>query len=413
VMELVHGPTLAAFLRQGAMDPAWVATVGSQLAEALAYVHAQGVVHRDLKPSNVLLGVDGRVRIGDFGVSRLLDSSTITVKGTTLGTVSYMAPEQLRGQRVGPAADIWSLGIVLLECLQGRRVYGGPPAEVVARRLAGPALLPDHLPAPWRLLLAGMLDEHPERRLIAPHVAGLLAVAPFAEPWPDAEPVVPTAPAPGPFRPDAPDLTAFAPGAPAPASPPLRTRRGRRALLAGAFLLALTMAAGLAATRVLGNEPTARTGAGAGGHHAVTSARPTTTTTTTATTTTTTTTTVPTGQAALDTLDSDVADAQAAGSIDPALGRQVSIDAERAVADDEAGDTGGASDLLGQASALLSQGVADGSVDPATGSTLQSDLSDLAGALRLGPGTTTTAPSPAGHGARDGRGGGPAGNGNG
>ncbi|MGB8195416.1 MAG: serine/threonine-protein kinase, partial [Acidimicrobiales bacterium] len=167
VMEFVDGPSLDQLLRQGPLTTTETAALGSSLADALAYAHAQGVVHRDVKPANVLIGADGLARLTDFGIARLVDESTLTLTGTMLGTATYMAPEQLENHAVGPSADVFSLGIVLLECLTGERVYSGTPSEVLARRLAGPVTLPDGLPVPWKLLLAGMLAPVPEDRLSA------------------------------------------------------------------------------------------------------------------------------------------------------------------------------------------------------------------------------------------------------
>ena len=117
--------------------------IGIQLADGLAYVHAQGMVHRDVKPENILLGVDRsdddstvRARLSDFGIVRLLGSERLTSADLTLGTASYLAPEQARGSQVDPPADIYSLGLVLLEALTGRKEFQGP----AARGGAGPAL---------------------------------------------------------------------------------------------------------------------------------------------------------------------------------------------------------------------------------------------------------------------------------
>src|ERR1035437_4711404 len=139
VMEFIDGPTLAETLKSRPLGAPATSALGARLAEALAYVHERGIVHRDVKPSNILQSAKGEAWLGDFGIAQLHDATTITAAGSTLGTVRYMAPEQLEGHHVGPSADIWSLGIVLLECLTGRRVYEGSPSEVVARRLAGPA----------------------------------------------------------------------------------------------------------------------------------------------------------------------------------------------------------------------------------------------------------------------------------
>ena len=94
-----------------------------------------------------------------------------------------MAPEQLEDNQVGPSADLWSLGIVLLECLTGRRAYEGSPSEIVARRLVAPVPIPLDLPVPWKLVLTGMLDHRPDQRLTGHQVAAMLATSAFQAPW--------------------------------------------------------------------------------------------------------------------------------------------------------------------------------------------------------------------------------------
>jgi serine/threonine-protein kinase len=115
VMELVEGGTL---------DGGMLTTAeAAQVAEGLAHAHAQGVVHRDLKPGNLLRSADGTVKIADFGIARAAEETSVTEIGTVLGTLRYLAPEQAEGREVGPAADIYSLGVVLDELLAER-----PPA---------------------------------------------------------------------------------------------------------------------------------------------------------------------------------------------------------------------------------------------------------------------------------------------
>jgi eukaryotic-like serine/threonine-protein kinase len=171
VMELVEGETLGAAMARGPLPSERVAGLGRTLAGALAYVHAQGLVHRDVKPANVLLGTDGRVRLTDFGIARLVDAAKVTATGLTVGTAGYLSPEQVQGAHVGPASDVYSLGLVLLEALKGEREYPGTAVEVALARLTRPPVVPPGLPAGWVGLLTAMTALEPERRPSAAAVA--------------------------------------------------------------------------------------------------------------------------------------------------------------------------------------------------------------------------------------------------
>lgn len=179
VLELVDGPTLAECCRGVALEPARVGALGAQLADALGYVHSQGVVHRDVKPANVLLGSDDRVRLTDFGIARLLaEAARHTATGDTIGTAAYLSPEQVRGDDVTSAADVYSLGLVLLEALTGERAYGGAPMEAALARLSTPPVVPDWLPPPWHELLRAMTALDPgDRPAVAQVAAALRALA--------------------------------------------------------------------------------------------------------------------------------------------------------------------------------------------------------------------------------------------
>jgi len=167
VMQLIEGTTLADELRAGSLSPHRTAELGSALAGALAYVHGQGLVHRDVKPANVLVATDGRVALADFGIARLVNSAHVTRTGDVLGTPAYFAPEQVAGEAVGPAADVYALGLVLLECLTGHREYDGPPMEAAMARLSRQPVTPPGLPNPWRDLIAGMTTREASARLSA------------------------------------------------------------------------------------------------------------------------------------------------------------------------------------------------------------------------------------------------------
>jgi serine/threonine protein kinase len=183
VMELIDGPNLAAKLGDGRLPEPQIRELGIQVADALSYVHAQAMVHRDVKPANILLGTDTgagagelimRARLSDFGIVRLVGTERMTGTQFALGTAAYLAPEQARGDVVGPLADVYSLGLVLLEALTGVRPYDGPVLDSVAARVLHSPDVPDNLPRPWPELLAAMTSVSASRRPTAAQVAQAL-----------------------------------------------------------------------------------------------------------------------------------------------------------------------------------------------------------------------------------------------
>jgi hypothetical protein len=399
VMEYVQGTTLAAALHHEPLSPRLTAKLGTMVAGALDYLHERGIVHRDVKPSNILLAADGRALLGDFGIARLLDSTAFTVPGTLLGTVAYMAPEQLEDHQVGPAADMWSLGIVLLECLTGRRVYEGMSSEVVARRLSGPVPVPGDLPAPWRVLLTGMFAHEPEQRLTGAQVASLLEAGAFATPWSlsagtdtavtaAAIPVDPTALVPVADPGTAPSSEPE-PQAARRRAPTTGRRRRRRWLLVGAAA-ALVLIGGAVA---YGMDARPSTDATANEVLPPVSTTDPSTTSTTSTTTT----VVVTPASTLATLEGDVTSGMDDGTVPPGLGHSITDGAQQAVSAEAAGWPQQAANDLEQVAATIASNGPDGSGSLSGGesSTLQADLSALADALGLGaageaPTTTPT-----------------------
>jgi serine/threonine protein kinase len=181
VMEYIGGPTLKRAITRGAVQPCDVAEVGAQLAEALAYVHAKGIIHRDIKPANILLvdpalSPDAHVvaKLSDFGIARLLDGTRMTMHGMTVGTANYLSPEQARGAEMDQASDIYSLGLVLLECLTGHLAYPGTGIEAAIARLHRPPAVPERLGPQWSALLTAMTSTDPDQRPTASQVAQAL-----------------------------------------------------------------------------------------------------------------------------------------------------------------------------------------------------------------------------------------------
>lgn len=190
VMELVTGADLRERLQRGPLNPAAVAEIGQDLCEALGYVHGRGVVHRDIKPANILLldRPDGTARshakLTDFGIAWVPDSE-LTLEDAVSGTPAFLSPEQVRGQPVGPAGDIYSLGLVLLQCLTGTLAFPGPPLESAIRRLTLPPPIPHDVDPLWRGLIAAMTAMDPAARPSAGDAAAVLyrmaALGPLVE----------------------------------------------------------------------------------------------------------------------------------------------------------------------------------------------------------------------------------------
>ncbi|MBT2502668.1 serine/threonine-protein kinase [Curtobacterium sp. ISL-83] len=180
VMELIADTTLLRRLAGGALHAYEVADLGAQLADALAYVHSRGIVHRDVKPANILINDEGAsgfvrtVKLTDFGVAHFVDGSRLTNDGTIIGTAAYLSPEQVAGEPIGFATDVYSLGLVLLEALTGKQEYSGTLIEAALARLRHDPEIPADIAPEWRDLLGRMTHRNPDRRPTAVAVASAL-----------------------------------------------------------------------------------------------------------------------------------------------------------------------------------------------------------------------------------------------
>ncbi|QWT22663.1 serine/threonine protein kinase [Subtercola sp. PAMC28395] len=185
VMELVEGLDLRSALDRGPLagplsgpySGELVAQLSSDVAEGLSAMHALGIVHRDLKPANILLAPTGlptpthRAKLADFGIAYLVGADRMTTVGTVVGTAAYLSPEQAAGATPGPETDVYALGLVILECLTGRREYPGTVVEALSARAFRDPVVGEGIPASWISLLTQMTARDPDARPSALDVA--------------------------------------------------------------------------------------------------------------------------------------------------------------------------------------------------------------------------------------------------
>lgn len=251
-MELVEGKTLAIVLEEGrTMDASAAVGVAVQVCQALEFAHAQGVVHRDIKPGNIFITGEGKVKVGDFGIARSMDSATLTQTGYSMGTPQYMSPEQVRGEALDPRSDLFSLGVVLYEMLEGSNPFAAdtPPTVIYNILEKEPPSLEGKAYAMPGLMevLNGALSKDVETRYqsageMARDLRALLSGEEVAKATAAAGVVSPPQPLPPPRK--------------AKAKPPeVRGKRKRRiVLIAAAVAVCIALAVALLLIFVLGGE---------------------------------------------------------------------------------------------------------------------------------------------------------------
>lgn len=171
VMELCGGGTIADLLVDSrTLPPDRVASIGRTVCEALGYAHRQSIVHRDVKPANVLVADDGLVKVADFGIAKAaFAKSDITTTGSILGTVTYLSPEQSRGEEPDPRSDIYGLGVMLYELTVGRPPFSGETQIATAmmhinERPPPVRSIKAGIPRPLEAVIMRALEKDPARR---------------------------------------------------------------------------------------------------------------------------------------------------------------------------------------------------------------------------------------------------------
>lgn len=198
-MELVEGHSLSERLAAGGLPPDEVMRYGLQVTDALAHAHERGVVHRDLKCANVIITPEGRAKVLDFGLAKRLDQNdldgvtrslvSLTAPHTVVGTLAYMAPEQLRGQPADARSDVWALGVMLYEMAAGERPFQGHTSFELSSAILRepPRPLPSRVPPALRAVVAKCLAREPRERYRS--AGELRAALEAAHAAPDAAPI--------------------------------------------------------------------------------------------------------------------------------------------------------------------------------------------------------------------------------
>jgi serine/threonine protein kinase len=276
VMERLRGESLADTIERGPVDLAWLHRLAGDVLGALGAAHEAGIVHRDIKPANILLGADGRAKVADFGIARVIElpaaaeaahtdtAAALTGTGLVVGTPAYLAPERAMGEPATPQSDLYSLGVVLYEALTGTKPFPGKtPVAIAAAAVQGSAqdpllLRPDADRQFVSVIARAMALDPAQRYATAAEMAADLRrpAPPVTEIMPAGTPLGAGSAPPRPSPPLPPPVLpprvgsasptrplAGSPASPGPPGPPLAPHQRRRVLpaLAAAAVLALVL----------------------------------------------------------------------------------------------------------------------------------------------------------------------------
>ncbi len=169
-MEYIEGSELRSLLSQGQpLPPAQAVDIAAQIAEGLAYAHEHHVIHRDIKPANIIITPRGRAKIADFGIARMRTHEARTQTGVIMGSPRYLSPEQVVGKRADFRSDIFSLGVILYQCLTGAAPFAGEGLSALMYQItnhdpAPPSSINPQVPVMLDYIMAKVLAKSPEAR---------------------------------------------------------------------------------------------------------------------------------------------------------------------------------------------------------------------------------------------------------
>jgi len=172
VAECINGQDVGGMLKEapgGRLEEREVRAISAQLLRALSYAHRRGIIHSDIKPSNILTTEEGKVKVADFGIARIVESEESAGEpGEIIGSARYMSPEQLRGEETTPRSDVYSVGILLYHCLTGRPPFSGDPKTVAKRHASEtptpPRKLNKKVSERMEAVILKALSKNPENR---------------------------------------------------------------------------------------------------------------------------------------------------------------------------------------------------------------------------------------------------------
>ncbi|MEO8051402.1 MAG: protein kinase [Acidobacteriota bacterium] len=252
VMEFVNGTSLSQVLQGGPLPPSTAAAYAAEVLEALGYAHAHGVIHRDIKPANIMLTSGGQIKLMDFGIARVQADRRLTQTGSTVGSLFYMSPEQIKGGDPDGRSDLYSLGITMYEMVTGRRPFlGDSDFQIMSAHLQQAPMAPIEvipgIPAALSEIILMAIEKEPAARFQSAEAFRAALASAFPSAVTPAHTMFPVAAVnipvmmPPPLPKAMPTSPAVAPWVSPPA--PARSRRGLYMALGSVVTLAVLVAA--------------------------------------------------------------------------------------------------------------------------------------------------------------------------